>query len=384
MDHLSGVHKRTIVDQGSPFYKCYVCSQGFASQMRKDFIEHLQTHVALTTFCSDCNVNVSSYEDYKAHRERSHHDFSILVKQEPAKKATASINKAAPNKQRTPVKVPSLPVHVEETPSVVEPEHFSNIDCDEQQIMVQTEDGSLLNMNNFILTENGEFILQNMDGLLPHGAASADDQSGIHISNLEEFLMEQGLSSGAEISYVHSDEGQAGQVIIQNEDGTVSQSSQESLMQNYKEIFEPDEEMPTEMIITTEEGDGGSQTMLFNGDYIVQTLPVTSQSSNESYVQQTGQVDANQSTLDELGDILLEVAAAADKEKKPLRHETNSARESLWGKKRPANAPLAQNGSAKKRFGKQFENLQPEKPASNFSQAYEFFVKGFDAKKKSF
>lgn len=253
-------------------------------------------------------------------------------------------------------------------------------DQQQQQIMVQTEDGSLLNMNNIILTENGELIIQDLDGLLPNGEQASEENSGgqIHISNLEQFLLEQGLSSGAEISYIQSEDGQ---VIIQNDDGTVSQSSQDSLMQTY---FDPDDEMPTELITSSEVvEDNNSQGMLMNGDYMVQTIPLEQQGSNGK-AESAAQIDANQSTLDELGDILLEVAAAAEKEKKPKAIVERNAKDALWGKKRPA-AAVANNGAQKKKnFGKPYESGfdAAETPASNFSQAYEFFVKGFDAKKQ--
>lgn len=56
-------------------------------------------------------------------------------------------------------------------------------------------------------------------------------------------------------------------------------------------------------------------------------------------------------------------------------------RETLWGKKRPAE-PFRE-ASVKRRSTKQLEILpETETPARNFSQAYEFFVKGFDAKKQ--
>jgi len=53
----------------------------------------------------------------------------------------------------------------------------------------------------------------------------------------------------------------------------------------------------------------------------------------------------------------------------------------LWGKKRPAE-PFRE-ANVKRRSTKQLEILpEAETPARNFSQAYEFFVRGFDAKKQ--
>lgn len=271
------------------------------------------------------------------------------------------------------------PAPVEQVEVEESQEHFSIVDDDsEQQIVVQTEDGSLLNMNNFILTENGEFIIQNLEGLLPNGQEGSEDQSGqIHISNLEQFLMEQGLSGNTEISYIQPDEGQ---VIIQNDDGTISQSSQESLMQTYKGIFEPDENIPTELIAPVTDDNA-----LLNGDYISMSMPDNhnnGQIAQQVEVQNSTQVDANQSTLDELGDILLEVAAAAENKKKPKVIQQKIVRDSLWGSKKRQQDPPVNNGPTKKRFKPEEKVDEDEPPASNFSQAYEFFVKGFDAKKQ--
>lgn len=75
------------------------------------------------------------------------------------------------------------------------------------------------------------------------------------------------------------------------------------------------------------------------------------------------------------------MAAAAEKEKKP-KNNNDSLRESLWGKKRPSE-PSKEN-STKRRNGNRNQSIAQDliKPAANFSQAYEQFVKGFDASKK--
>lgn len=75
------------------------------------------------------------------------------------------------------------------------------------------------------------------------------------------------------------------------------------------------------------------------------------------------------------------MAAAAEKEKKPKTGDS-SLRETLWGKKRVADPP--KDVAAKRRNGKQSAPIitEVQKPAQNFSQAYELFVKGFDASKK--
>lgn len=400
MNHISNVHNRTVVDNENGFYKCFVCMRGFRAQHRNNFMQHLSEHKKSTTFCSDCNVSLESIHHLEAHRERSHQDFSLLVdKKLPRQpvKNLPSVAKVAPKPTTKQAPLGSrqrygeaiqTPMKAESIQQVEDENQFDVIDDgaeQQEQIMVQTEDGSLLNMNNFILTENGELILQNLECLMPNnGQETADDSSGgqVHISNLEQFLMEQGLSSSTEISYIQQDDNQ---VIIQHDDGTVSQSSQESLMQTYKEIFEPDDDIQTEFIATSEIPDeSAAQNLLLNGDFLVQSIPGLEQSSNGQVVEHvevhnTQAVDANQSTLDELGDILLEVAAAAEKEKKPKATQARTIRETLWGAKKTA--VEKRPGVPRKRNNEAFAE-KPDQPASNFSQAYEFFVKGFDAKKQ--
>lgn len=364
--------------------------RSFSSQNRRQFLLHLKEHASSVTFCCDCNVNLESIHHLENHRERSHQDFSFHVRNNKESSGKLESKDKAAVKQapasRKPQQLPSSskPAHENFQEVKEEPEQYSVIeDNTQQQIMVQTEDGSLLNMNNFILTENGELIIQNLEGLLPNGQESGDDTGSgqIHISNLEQFLMEQGLSSGTEISYIQPDDNQ---VIIQNDDGTISQSSQGSLMQTYKEIFEPDENIPTELIASASD-----ENVLLNGDFMTMAMHSNNgQIAEQVEVNNSAQVDANQSTLDELGDILLEVAAAAEKEKKPKVIEQKIVREALWGsKKRSADATsVMNNGSAKKRAPTTSRVLEPpqeeEPPASNFSQAYEFFVKGFHEKKQ--
>lgn len=379
--------------------------RGFSSQNRKTFVQHLNDHNTLTRFCCDCNVNLESVHHLEAHRERCHQDFSFLTAKKTNQQKTAQPKEATKSDPKvvhhetvatTKAVVESLVKETYQHPVEqlqLADDQFNNLDDDsqQQQIMVQTEDGSLLNMNNFILTENGELIIQNLDGLLPNGQEGVDDGSGEHIqiSNLEQFLMEQGLSTNTEISYIQPGESQ---IIIQNDDGTVSQSSQDSLMQTYKEIFEPDEDIPTELIASSEVHEAASQSLLLNGDYMVQTIEMSEQSASNGQVveqvevQSTAQVDANQSTLDELGDILLEVAAAAEKEKKPKVIEQKIIRETLWGTRKRNLEPQTNNPPSKKRnTGRNSDEIVQERaqPASNFSQAYEFFVKGFNDKKQS-
>lgn len=389
MDHVGNVHQRTVVDNETPFYKCFICMQGFLCKERRIFIQHMREHKTSDSFCSDCNSNLESSHHLIAHRERSHQDFSMLADKKPYSKNQANyaqaivkdsnqvenkiaakrstITKTKQSKSSTIINVNNQTQY--QIQELEDTDQFKSEENDSQQIVI-TEDGSLLNMNNFILTESGELIIQNLEGLLPNGQESSEDGASeqIHISSLEQFL---GLSGSAEVSYIQQPD--EGQMIIQNDDGTMSHSSQESLMQTYKEIFEPDEGSTT-------------QNMLLNGDFLVQSIPGFEHSSGQVAeqveIRNTTRVDANQSTLDELGDILLEVAAAAEKEKKPKVTEQKIIRDTLWGRKRAGESVATTNGSARKR---NFATLKPEnvsQEASNFSQAYEFFVKGFDAKKQ--
>jgi hypothetical protein len=372
MDHIANSHKRVVVDNESNFYKCHFseCHQTFSSQNRNLFISHLTEHQTSKSFCNDCNVHLETFHHLEAHRERAHQDFSLLVDKKPARIPNIS-SKQPLETEKNNITFHSVNLTKKSSSQTNEMYQSTNEEIfpveGEQQIMVQTEDGSVLNMNNLILTENGELLIQNLDELLPN-----EDSSNAQILNLEQFLMEQTLSANTEISYVQHDE----EVIIENEE------CQNNLMQTYKEIFEPaDETIGTELITSDEVND--------DGDYIVESMTSLEQDQNYHVVEQVeinaAQISASQSTLDEtldaLGDILLEVAAAAEKEKKPKFVEQKVIRETLWGRKRLNTEPIS-NGSAKKKNTGNSTIQENEQPASNFSQAYEFFVKGFDAKKQ--
>lgn len=346
---------------------------------------------------------MDSVNHLEVHRERSHQDFSMIVNKKPS---TATQQREIKSENTQPIKMMSPVKRTYQSPQqtfsrtesvkVIQNEVYQHQiqvstedeikveDDQHQQIIVQNEDGtSIINMNNIILTENGELLIQNMDGFQNGQEVSEDGQ--IHISNLEQFLMEQGLSTGTEISYIQPevDEGD-GQVIIQNDDGTISQSSQESLMQTYKEIFEPEDDIPTELITTTVSSTNqplqATQDMLMNGDYMIQNVQMPQHHSDNGQVIEEIEVqnnDANKSTLDELGDILLEVAAAAEKVKKPQQKQ-----ESLWGARKRTAAETITNNENKKRNTKDtHQKDNADFQARDFSQAYEFFVKGFDSKK---
>jgi hypothetical protein len=334
MDHVANVHKRTIVDNETNFYKCCFCLKGFSSQNRKIFAQHLLEHQGSSSYCYDCNINLESAHHLEVHREQSHQDFSkSIAKKITAPKVNNGNNTKKPIIKAVPEKIPSartqtdsnqLQIQIatslpEEQVEVVNDSQTIVHDQSQQQILVQSEDGSLVNMNNFILTENGELIIQNFDGLLPNGQ-EGDENTPIQISNLEQFLMDQGLSSN--VSYINSDMiTDDAQVIIQNDDGSLSQSTQESLLQTYKEIFEPDDDIPTEIIGATsveEKDQHVSRNLILNGDYIIQTPQCKiieeksqqkekiSASTEQVQISQSQALEAaNQSTLDELGDILV-------------------------------------------------------------------------------
>jgi hypothetical protein len=318
MDHLSSVHNRTVVDNDVNFYKCCFCMKGFSSQNRRGFLEHLDSHQIVKSYCYDCNTNTESNNLYDSHRERCHHDFSGIVVTDNEKSAPKNAQtQKPPNTIRqinADVSLQQTQVTAAASPKQLQYELVNNATPNIQQQPTQQivlEDGSLLNMNNLILTENGEFIIQNIDGLLPNGQES-DEGTQIQISNLEQFLMEQGLAGNAEISYIQPD--MDGQVLIQNSSET---PPQDTLMQSYKGIFEPNDEIPNELIGETEvETEQPSQNILLNGEYLIETSQKAMGGNNiqhsiehidvtNSQQQQQALDAANQSTLDELGDILV-------------------------------------------------------------------------------
>jgi hypothetical protein len=236
------------------------------------------------------------------HREKSHQDFSRSVHKTPLFGKQAKIEKfeeplahgiaqeqlktlkkeVMPQKIQTVQEIPTAPLQLIQDPN--------------QPVIIQ-EDGSILNMNNLILTENGELIIQNFDGLLPNGGGQDGE---IQINNLEQFLLEQGISANTEISYIQNEDGT---MVIQNEDGSLTHTTQESLLETYKEIFEPDEitnELIGEDVQQTQVID--QQNILMNGDFVIQPQTVDQQ---QIVVDNQAMNAANQSTLDELGDILV-------------------------------------------------------------------------------
>lgn len=334
--------------------------KGFASRDRKIFVEHLEDHQNNSTFCFDCNTYLENASTFEIHREKIHQDFSRIVDKPIITTETATIktqknvklqqhtsntvklsntvttqiqnkgatvksiefptqqsSKIANTKQReTPQILQNIQVAAP-SPKQQQLEIINNVSQQDsqQQIMIQNEDGTFLNMNNLMITENGELIIQNLDGILQNGQ-EGDEGSQIQISNLEQFFMEQGLSSNAEISYIQPDMINDGQVVIQSDDV----AAQEDLIQTYKEIFEPDDEISNELISSADaqQIEHQTQNILLNGEYVLQTPPAqqtkSANNNNNNIVQTIEHVDvgnpqvldpANQSTLDELGDILV-------------------------------------------------------------------------------
>lgn len=306
MDHIASAHQFTIVDNETNFYRCCYCNESFSSQNRKTFMLHLQKHQWNETMCHDCDINLKTRSSYDDHREKCHQDFSKIVHKTLMLVKQGKIDEPTSAKGRAQDQLKELEVGKKKIQETAQELPTTNIQMiqeqpqQQQQVLIQGEDGSLLNMNNLILTENGELIIQNFDGLLPNGVSGQDGE--IQINNLEQFLLEQGISANTEISYIQSDDGT---MVIQNDDGSLTHTTQESLLQTYKEIFEPDE-IPQELIGEAEVVNQGEvidqQNILMNGDYIIQTQPQT-QPQNTAENQAVNA--ANQSTLDELGDILV-------------------------------------------------------------------------------
>lgn len=284
-------------------------------------MQHLQKHQSSPSYCHNCNVNFETRSMYDDHREKSHQDFSRNVIKthglsariekidEPSNSKSVAqdqlkslIKEGTPRHELTIAsqktqEIPQANIQLVQEPGQVQEQQ------QHQQVIIQGEDGSLLNMNNLILTENGELIIQNFDGLLPNGGTGQEGE--IQINNLEQFLLEQGLTANTEISYIQADDGT---MVIQNDDGSLTHTTQENLLQTYKEIFEPDD-ISNELIGETEVQQSqviDQQNILLNGDYIIQPQQQI-QVEQQSTVDNQALNAANQSTLDELGDILVRI-----------------------------------------------------------------------------
>lgn len=322
MDHFANVHKRTIVDNEANFYKCCFCNQTFASQARKNFLQHLQKHQMSQSYCYDCNMNFDSRGMLDDHREKSHQDFSrtvdkkplininndgYIVKTQPMVKAAQTAHEQLRSLNKEPKKILTTPTQHQQPQQhrVMEEstQEFSHggqqPEQQPQQIIVQSENGNIINMNNLILTENGELIIQNFDDMIPNGAVQESDEgSAIQIDNLEQFLLEQGISANTEISYIQ--EGNGNLVALQNDVGTLAHATQDNLL----EIFEP-QEITSELLSgETEDVSEQNQNIILNGEYVIQQdfqpqiqIQVDNQPLNA----------VNQTTLDELGDILVKL-----------------------------------------------------------------------------
>lgn len=374
--HMQEKHKRKIVD-ASNFYKCFLCNQQYSCQQRSVFLKHLDDHSIGSSYCQDCNVEMESENLLEVHRERSHQDFSVIANKQYQDKKPISFGNNSRRNAGNKDHIPMTPMYPKTEILSVNDESSDNKDemMEEETELLETKNDDEdpaqallknLNMNNLILTEDGQFLIQNFEGF--DGQESFDQNSQIHI-NLEQFLLDQGLAPGTEISFVQGAQEEE-QTEIEEEDARLSQNSQDSLLQTYKEIFEPDEYVTTSEIETTEDHMNGEYITTNNGTTIHEVVVDNSE-------------DQNQSTLDELGDILLEVAAAAEcKTTKPniviCEQIINPSNSPLWGKKR--NIDSLECKPSKKRSSTR-DLFSETTGASNFSQAYELFVKGMGDKK---
>lgn len=235
---------------------------------------------------------------------------------------------------------PTVPKIIQPEPAVaIETATENNIAMKEYQqqlqTLIQSDDGTIL--NNLMVNENGELIVPNYaEGMIQNG----HDLEASQIQQIEQFLLEQGITDTSGISYIQTEDGQ---ILLQQttDENNDDQEAIMHLLQSQQDDAAPQEE------------NNCSSEM----DIEVDTPKITINPEN-------------QAALDELGDILLEVAAAADNDnsfkgptsKSPQKRRNNGSR---FADEEPV-----------KRFKTSVEETQPVK---NFSQAYEYFVKGFDA-----
>lgn len=334
---MSTDHQRKIVDNDDTFYKCFCCPKTFTSCDRSNLLAHIKEHSLETSFCTDCNSLFESLEELETHRAKVHLDFSVLInKLDPLKVfeiQEAEQLKANPPSMATRPTVPN-------TSAVMAREHEMNGDSQEhyqqQPLLIQNEDGSIL--NNLLINENGELIVQNYDSLLQNGHELGESSQ---LQQIEQFLLEQGITDTSGISYIQTEDGQ---ILLQTDDSHIDQEALMQMLQQSQDDVSEHQNSEVEV-----------------------EVDVPSVTINPE----------NQAALDELGDILLEVAAAADNDKSS---KSSSSRMIPSIKRKRENA---QNGKMFKEEPQQKRNVRMEEeenqPVKNFSQAYEYFVKGFDA-----
>lgn len=352
-EHMSADHQRKIVDNNDSFYKCFICPKTFTSCNRTSIVQHFDEHSIETTFCIDCNSIFNSLDELEDHRSKVHLDFSVLIgKIDPLK--VLEIQEAEQQKANPQPVVPkTLPTISTETFS--SESQVSNEANSSPVTYVQAEDGTILDNNNLIINENVELLVQGYDGMevmMENGQAPEELSSeAAQLQQIEQFLLEQGITDTSGISFMQTEDGQ---ILLQTDDSNLEQ--QAALMQLLEQSQQEDD-------LTSQQDNN-----IYENDNEVETPQISINPEN-------------QAALDELGDILLEVAAAAD------NSPTNvaSASQQFQQTRRRKRGNL-QNGGANSSDGdipheKRIKKILEEnkEPVKNFSQAYEYFVKGFDA-----
>ena len=170
---------------------------------------------------------------------------------------------------------------------------------------------------------------------------------------------------------------------------SATESSNDQILQNFNDIIFQSNQVPNELI---QDQQGNDYSNMNVSSYVIQDgqyQEATSDSNGvvigEVVVDHSEEI-ANQTTLDELGDILLEVAKSAEQQP-TYNFETTST----TGQKRRIDT----GETGKRKFNRHSSDVianfskgkdkfdSADKNFSNFSQAYELFVKGFDEKKKA-
>lgn len=335
-EHMSSEHKRKIVDNDDTFYKCFCCQKTFTSCDRSNLLTHIEEHELEESFCTDCNSFFGNLNELELHRSKFHLDFSVLInKLDPLKVIDIQDTELLTANPKLNKKKGQNLSTADCNESELATNNSSQEPYEQQSLIIQTADGSIL--NNLIINENGELVsVQNYDELLTNGHDLGESSQ---LQQIEQFLLEQGITDTTGISYIQTEDGQ---ILLQTDE---SQVDQETLMQ----ILEQ------------------SQT-----DNTTSEQPNSEEEIEVANVPKIAINPENQAALDELGDILLEVAAAANSEKTP----TGETSTKIQPEKRKFEQ--LQNGkddSQQKRINRMVEEDQPVK---NFSQAYEYFVKGFN------
>lgn len=203
---------------------------------------------------------------------------------------------------------------------------------------------------------------------------------------MQEFLLNQG-----NITILPQEDAEGDFEVAANQDISMSatESSNDQILQNFNDIIFQTNQVPSELI---QDQQGTDYSNMNVSSYVIQDgqyQEATSDSNGvvigEVVVDHSEQI-ANQTTLDELGDILLEVAKSAEQQP-TYSFETSPA----GGQKRKGETGENNKRKINRNSGDMIANFSKvkdkfdsaDKSFSNFSQAYELFVKGFDEKKKA-